>query len=87
MRNSFKKQPFNLWWISNKTIMEIENVSKAVTFKSFAHQIIKTHNYFFLRQYFSIIFMRQTLTDYFWGLHKNKNSVFPLKSTLKTPEQ
>ena len=25
------------------------------------------------------IFMRQTLTNYFWGLHKNMNSAFPLK--------
>ena len=34
-RNSFKKWPLNYWWISNKTIMEVGNITKAATFKSF----------------------------------------------------
>ena len=34
-RNSFKKWPLNFWWISNKTIMEVGNITKAVAFKSF----------------------------------------------------
>ena len=32
----------------------------------------------FLWQRFLIIFIRQTLTDYFGELHKNKNCTFPL---------
>ena len=34
-RNSFKTWPLNLWWISYKTIVEVGNVTKATTFKSF----------------------------------------------------
>ena len=34
-RNSFKKWPWNLWWISNKNIIEVENIKKAATFKIF----------------------------------------------------
>ena len=37
-RNSMEKWPLNLWWISNKTIMEVGNITKAATFKSFLHQ-------------------------------------------------
>ena len=33
MRNSFKKRPLNLWWILNKPIVKIGNVTKAVAFK------------------------------------------------------
>ena len=36
-RNSIKKWPLNLWWISNKTIMEVGNITKAVFFKTFLH--------------------------------------------------
>ena len=36
-RNSFKKWPSNIWWIPNKTIMEVGNTTKAATFKSFLH--------------------------------------------------
>ena len=35
--NSLKKWPLNLWWISNKTITEVGNITKASTFKSFPH--------------------------------------------------
>ena len=27
------------------------------------------------------IFMKQTLTDDFWGLHKNMNCAFPLRTS------
>ena len=74
-RNSFKKWPLNLWWILNKTIIEVENITKAATFKSFL-----THNYFFVTVLFNI-FMKQTLTDDFWGLHKNMNCAFSLKTS------
>ena len=57
--------------------MEVGNITKATTFKSFLHQAIKTHNDFLVTVLFNI-FMRQTLTDYFWGLHKNMNCTFPL---------
>ena len=33
--NSFKKWPFNLWWISNKTINEVRNITKAAILKVF----------------------------------------------------
>ena len=36
-RNSFKKWPLNLWWTSNKTIMEIGNITKTASFKSFLY--------------------------------------------------
>ena len=34
-RNSFKEWSLNLWWISNKTIMEFGNITKAATFEMF----------------------------------------------------
>ena len=36
-RNSLKKWPLNLWWFSHETIMKVENITKAATFKSFLH--------------------------------------------------
>ena len=82
IRNSFKKWPFNLWSISNKTIMGLRNITKAATFKSFLHiNYKKTQLLIFVKVLFNI-FMRQTLTNYFWGLHKNMNCAFPLKKTL-----
>ena len=35
MCNLLKKWPLNLWWILNKTNMEVGNIIKAATFKSF----------------------------------------------------
>ena len=32
-RNSFKKWPLKLWLISNKTVMGVENITKAASFK------------------------------------------------------
>ena len=36
-RNSLKKWPLNLWWFSHEIIMEVENITKAATFKSLLH--------------------------------------------------
>ena len=59
-------EPLNLWWISNKTIMEVGNNAKASTFKSFLHLRLQKHTItFFVKMLFNI-FMRQTLTDDFW---------------------
>ena len=83
-RNSSEKWPLNLWWISNKTIMAIGNVSKAATFKSFLHQSYKNKQLLFFVTVIFTYFMRQTLTNNFLELHKNKNCAFPLrKSVLK----
>ena len=46
--NSFKKWPLNLWWISNKTIMEVGNITKAATSKSFFHLSYKNTKLLFL---------------------------------------
>ena len=37
MPNSFEKRPLNFWWVSNKTIMKVENVTKVATFNSYLH--------------------------------------------------
>ena len=51
--------------------------------KLFFTKFKKTHNYFLLWQYFLIIFMRQTLTDDFLVLRKNRNCAFPLKDIMQ----
>ena len=62
-----------------KTIMEVGNITKTATFKSFLHVSYKnTQLLFFVTVLFNI-FMRQTLTKDFWGLHKIMNRVFPLR--------
>ena len=77
-RNSFKKWPLNLCWISNKTIMKLGNITKAATFKSFLHLCYKkTQLLFFVTVLFNIS-LRQISNDDFWGLHKNMNCAFPL---------
>ena len=58
--------------------MEIGNVTKAASFKNFLRQSYKNTQSLFLWQCFLIFFMRQTLTNDFWGLHINKNCAFPL---------
>ena len=40
--NSLKKWTLNLWWISNKTIMEVGNITKTATFKSFLYVSYKS---------------------------------------------
>ena len=61
--------------------MEVGNITKAATFKSFFHLSYKnTQLLFFATVFFD---MRQTLTDDFRGLHKNMNCAFPLKGKGK----
>ena len=62
--------------------MEVGNITKAATFnyyKSCYTKVTKTRNNFFFVRVFFNNFMRQTLTDEFWGLHKNMNCSFPLR--------
>ena len=78
-RNPFKKRPLNLWWISNKTIVEVGNTTKAATFKNFRNLSYQdTHLLFCVTVFFNIS-TRQTLIDDFWRWHKNMNSMFTLK--------
>ena len=58
--------------------MKVENNTKAATFKSFLHLSYKNTPLHFLWTVLFNIFMRQTLSDDFWGLHKNMNCAFPL---------
>ena len=78
----FKKWPLNLWWISDKTIMEVGSITKAANFKGFLHLSYKNTKLLFFVTVFFKIFMRKT-TDHFWGLHKNMNCGFLLKILLK----
>ena len=82
--------PLNLRLISNEAIMEAGNITKAATFESFLHLSYKSQRdirgwkhtiTFFVTVLFNI-FMCQTLTDVFWGLHKNMNCAFPLKDVV-----
>ena len=50
--NSFKKWPLNFWWISNKSIIEVGNITKAATFKSFLQLSCKNTQLLFLWQCF-----------------------------------
>ena len=66
-RNSFKKWPLNLWWISNKTIIEAGNITKAATFKSFLHLSYKNTQLHFLWQCFLIFSRDKNLPVIFGG--------------------
>ena len=58
--------------------MEVGNITKAAAFKKFSSPKLLKHTIrFFVTVPFNI-FIRQTLTDDFWGLHKNMNCAFPL---------
>ena len=82
-RSLFKKWSLNLWWISNKTIIEVENITKGASFKSLLYLSHKDTQLLFLWQCFLNNLIRQTLsTDDFWGLHKNMNCAVPLKNTF-----
>ena len=78
-RNSFKKWPLNLWWISNKTIIEVGNITKATTFESFLYLSYKNTQLLVSKTVLFNIFMRQTLTNNFCELHKIMNCAFPLR--------
>ena len=58
--------------------MEVGNITKAANFKSFLHLNYKNTQLQFLLQFFFNIFIRQTLTNDFGGLHKKMNCAFPL---------
>ena len=58
--------------------MEVGNTTKAATFKSFLHLTYKNTKLLYFVTVVLNIFMRQTLTNDFWGLHKNMNYAFPL---------
>ena len=53
--------------------MEVGNITKAATFKYYKScytKVTKTNNNFFFVTVFFNNFMRETLNDEFWGLHK-----------------
>ena len=70
-----RQWPLNIWWISNKAIMEAGNITKAATFKSFLHLSYK---------YTQLPFCDndKILIDDFWGLHENMNCAFPLRYSI-----
>ena len=61
--------------------MEVGNITKASTFKSFLHLSHKNTQLHFCDSSLLVVFMRQTLTDDFWGLHKNMNCTVPLTNS------
>ena len=81
-RNPFKKWPLNLWWISNKTIVEVGNTTKAATFKNFLHLSYQNTHLLFCVTVFFNISTRQTLIDDFWRWLENMNSMFTLKNIV-----
>ena len=50
--------------------MEVGNITKTATFKSFLHLIYENSQLLFCVTVLFNIFMRQTLINDFWGLHK-----------------
>ena len=62
--------------------MEIGNITKAATFKSFLRLSYKNTKLLYFVTVLFNIFMRQTLTDDFSGLHKNMNCAFPLNKVI-----
>ena len=80
----FVQKELNLWWICNKTLMKVGNITKAATFKSFFHLSYKNTQLLFFVTVLLNIFMRQTWTNDFLGLHKNMNCTFPLSCWTKT---
>ena len=64
--------------------MEVKNITKAATFKTFLHLSYKNTQLLFLWTVRFNFFMIQTLIDDFLGLHKNMNCAFPLMLFLKS---
>ena len=64
--------------------MEVKNITKAATFKTFLHLSYKNTQLLFLWTVRFNFFMVQTLIDDFLGLHKNMNYAFPLMLFLKS---
>ena len=62
-------------------LWKLEMLQNLLLLKVLFTKVIKPQ-LLFLRQPFLIIFMRQTLADDFWWLHKYKNGAFPLSLQL-----
>ena len=58
--------------------MGVGNIKKAATFKTFFSPKLLKHTITFVLTVLFNIVMRQTLTDDFWGFHKNMICAFPL---------
>ena len=58
--------------------MKVENIAKAAAFKSFLDLSYKNTQLLFFMTVLFNIFIKQTLTNDFWRLDKNKNCAFPL---------
>ena len=52
--NSFQRWPLKLSWIASKSLIEVGNITKAATFKSFLHLSYKNTQILFLWQCFLI---------------------------------
>ena len=65
-------------------LWKMEILQKLLLWKFLFTKVIKNTQLLFLWTVLYNIFMRQTLTDDFWGLHKNMNCTFPLKM-MKNP--
>ena len=63
-------------------LWKLKNIAKAATYKSFLRLSYKNAITFFVKMLFNI-FMRQTLTEYFWGVHRNMNCTFALNVYLR----
>ena len=90
MRNSFKKWPLKLWWISNKTIMEVGNITKVATFKSFLHLSYKNTQllflcdsglWYFLEAWFLGVTQKYELRVFFKGATKLETKVIFVSAT------
>ena len=62
--------------------MEVGNITKAATFTGFLNLSYKNTQLLFFVTVLFDIFMRHTLKDDFWWLHKNMNCSFPLNKYL-----
>ena len=60
--------------------MEVGNITNAATFKSSLPLSYEKSLVLWIG--LLNILMRQTLTNDFWGLHKNMNCAFPLRKNL-----
>ena len=83
--NLFKKWSLDLWWISNKTIMEVGNITKDSTFKSFFHLSYKNTQLLFFVIVFFNIFHEKKIKQWFWRVtqkYEYMNCVFPLSAFL-----
>ena len=67
--NSIKKWLLSLWWMSNKTIVQVGNITKTATFKNFLLCYKNTQSLLLVTVLFNI-FIRQTSTNDFCGYIK-----------------